>query len=80
MELTKLEVNILKLQSDDLPIHDHKIKRHVIYQCLEGIISLSVESYKEHGNLLHFSKEFLCSLSQPHNSPKTITYLKHVLD
>lgn len=80
MDLTKIEVNILNCQNEGLPTHHLKIKRHVIFKCVQGLITLSEETYKEKGNLLHFSKQFLGSLSELPNSPKTITHLKEVLD
>lgn len=80
MELTKIEVSILSSRSEDLPVYHHKIRRHVIYQCVHGLLTLSEETHEEKGNLLHFSKQFLGSLCELPNPPKTISLLQGVLD
>jgi len=41
---------------------------------------LSEETHKEKGNLLHFSKQFISSLSELQNTPKTIIHLTDVVD
>jgi len=80
MDLTKIEVQLLQHINDNKPTHDLKIKRHSIFSCLESIINISTESHEEKGNLLHFAKVFVGSLSDLPNSPKTISKLKAIID
>lgn len=80
MDLTKIEVQLLQPSSEGPDITDLKIKRHVVFLCIEGIINLSAESHKEKGNILNFAKVFLGSLSELENAPRTISKLRASMD
>ena len=72
MELTKVEMVIMQSLLVGNDVRDLQLKRHVVYKSIECILKSSQESHKELGNILNFSKFFLCSLSQIDQTPKTI--------